>query len=78
LVNLPVPLIYLEGLDRCDRHDTGIIDEYLNAAESVDGLSDERFHFCALRHISGKSDSLAAGGQYLLNYCVDPVRTPRS
>jgi hypothetical protein len=39
---------------------------------------DERFHFCALRHIGRKSDGLAAAGRDLLNHCVDPVRTPRS
>src|SRR5713226_3023150 len=77
-VNLPVPLLYLKGLDRCDGHDTGVIEEHIDAAETVDGPLDERFHFCALRHISGKSDGLAAGGRDLLNHCVDPVRTPRS
>jgi hypothetical protein len=48
------------------------------AAEAVDGPLDERLHFCALRHIGGKSDRLATTGRDLLNHCVDPVRTPRS
>jgi hypothetical protein len=39
---------------------------------------DERFHFCALRHIGGKSDSFAAGGRDFLNHGVDPIETPRS
>src|SRR5437588_822961 len=50
----------------------------VNATATVDGPLDERFHFCALRHIGGKSDGLAAGGRDLLNHCVDPVRAPRS
>src|SRR2546422_7593207 len=72
------PFIYFKGLDRCDGHNTGVIEEHIDAAETVDGPLDERFHFCALRHIGGKSDGLAAGGRDLLNHCVDPVRTPRS
>src|SRR4029077_19862623 len=76
---LPVPFIYLKGPDWCDGHNAGVIEEHIpDAAETVDGPLDERFHFCALRHISGKSDGLAAGGRYLLNHCIDPVRTPRS
>jgi len=42
--------------------------------KTVDGPLDERFHFCALRHIGGKSDGLAAAGRDLLNHCVDPVQ----
>src|SRR2546423_8907896 len=42
-VNLAVPFIYLKGLDRCDGHDTGVIDEHIDATETVDGLLDERF-----------------------------------
>src|SRR5260370_35192934 len=77
-VILPVPFIYLEGLDRCDGHDTRVIEEHIDAAETVDGPLYERFHFCALRHIGGKSDSLSAGGRDLLNHCADPVRMPPS
>src|ERR1700680_2727925 len=77
-VNLPVPLIDLKSLHRCDGHDTGVIDEHIDAAETFDGSLDQRFHFHALRHICGKSDGLAAGSRDLLNHCVDPVRTPRS
>jgi hypothetical protein len=29
----------------------GVIEEHIDAAETVDGPFDERFHFCALRHI---------------------------
>ena len=77
-VNLPVPLVHLKGLDRRDGHNTRVIKEHIDATEAVDGPFDQRFHFCALRHIGGKSDGLAAGGRDLLNHCVDPVRTPRS
>jgi len=57
---------------------TRVIEEHIDAAETVDGPLDERLHFCALRHIGGKSDGLAAAGRDLLNHCIDPVRTPRS
>ena len=59
-VDLPVPLLYLEGLDRFDGHNAGVIEEHIDPAETVDGLLDERFYWCALRHIGGKSDGLAA------------------
>src|SRR6202043_1742239 len=77
-VNLPIPFIYLKGLDRCDGHNTGVIDEHIDAAKTLDGPLDERFHFRALCHIGGKTDGLAAGSRDFLNHCVDSVRTPRS
>ena len=36
-INLPVPFFYLKGLDRRDGHDTGVIEEHIDAAETVDG-----------------------------------------
>src|SRR5882757_6476467 len=65
-VNLPVPLLYLKGLDRCDGHNTGVIEEHIDAAETVDGPLDERFHFCALRHIGGKSEALPPAAEISL------------
>jgi hypothetical protein len=75
---MPIPFVYLKGIDRCDGHNAGVIEEHIDTAETVDGLLDERLHFCALRHIGSKSDSLAAVRRDLLNHCVDSVRTPRS
>src|ERR1700680_1178425 len=57
-VNLPVPLLYLKGLNRCDGHNTAVVEEHIDAAEPVDGPFDQRFDFCALRHIGGQSDGL--------------------
>jgi len=59
-------------------HNAGVIEEHIDAAETIDGPLDERFHFCALHYIGGKSDGLASGSRDLLNHFVDPVRTPRS
>jgi len=77
-VNLAVPFLYPQSLDRCDGHDPGVIEEHIDAATTIDGPLDERFHFCAFGHIGGKSDGLAARGRDLLDHCVDPVRAPRS
>jgi len=44
-VNLPIPFLHLEELDRCDGHNTGVIHENIDAAKTVDGSCDECFHF---------------------------------
>src|SRR5579863_8702633 len=44
-VDLPVPFIYLKGIDRGDGHNTGVIEEHIDAPETVDGPLNERFHF---------------------------------
>src|SRR5215472_18827024 len=36
-VNLLVPFLYLERTDRRDEHNTCVIDEHIDAAESLDG-----------------------------------------
>src|SRR6266850_2138202 len=77
-VNLPFPFLHLEGLDRRDEHNTGVIHDDIDAAEIVDGSFDECFHFGALRHVDGEPDSLTACGRNLFHDCIDPVLTPGS
>ena len=48
----------------------GVIEEHIDAAETVDGPFDERFQFCALRHIGSKSDDLASADRDLLNHSL--------
>jgi len=64
-VNLPVPFIYFKGSDRCDRHDTEVIEEHIESAETVDGQLDERFHF--ERFVTSVANPMtpAAGGRDL-------------
>src|SRR6266849_1365429 len=77
-VNLPIPFLHLEGLNRRNGHDTGVIDDDLDAAEAVDGSLDQCFHFGALRDVDRKADSLTVRRHNLLHDRVDPVLTPRS
>lgn len=44
-VNLPIPFLHFEKVDWRDGHNTGIVHQDIDPAETLDRSFDERFHF---------------------------------
>jgi hypothetical protein len=57
-----VPFFRREVLDRRDELYARIIDEYVNAAEAVDGIFYHRGDFNRLNHVRGRENDLAGAG----------------
>src|SRR5258707_7892134 len=50
---------------------TTLFRSHIDAAETLDGSLDERFHFCALRHISGDRKSTRLNSSHAnISYAV--------
>jgi hypothetical protein len=78
LSSRPIRFLHLEGLDRCDGHDAGVIHDDIDPAEGLDGSFDECLYFSALRDVDGEPDRLAARSRDLSCERVDPIPAPGS
>ena len=77
-VDLPFPFLDLEGLDRRDGHDAGVIHDDVDTVETVDCSLDECVHLSVFRNVDGKPDSLTACDSNLFHDGVDPLLLRKS
>lgn len=77
-VDHPVPIVYLEALERGVRHESGVVEQDVDAPVGLHGRIDELLDLLMLRHICPDRDRLAAQADELLRERLDAVDASRS